>query len=122
MVRDRQMNIKPKEIYVNLPIALTFDDADGILALVSNINTIIHGKVKVKCEDLGSLGGKRVGIFYLQRNGEYQHLRESFVELIENEEMESSNLAPMTFHEMSDNDLFAHLDKATDESPGGSTF
>jgi hypothetical protein len=103
------MNIKPKEIFVNLPIVLTFDDADGILAFVSNINTIVHGKVKVKCEDLGNLGGKHVGIFYLQRNGEYQDLRESFIELIENEEMEISS-----------NDLFAHLEKS--DSPGGSSF
>jgi hypothetical protein len=118
------MHIKPKEIFVNLPIALTFENADGILAFVSNINTIIHGKVKVKCEELGSLGGKHVGIFYIQRNGEYQELRNSFMELIENEEMEQPHLFKdlKPLEEYSDNDLFRHLESAADDPSGGSSF
>lgn len=86
------MKIKPKDIQVNLPIALTFKNADEIPAFASTINTIIHGKVRVKCDEVGFLDGQYIGIFYLQRNSEYQDLRESFVNLIEAEEVKNSEL------------------------------
>lgn len=83
------MKIKPKEIFVNLPIVLTdFADYHDIPAFASNINAIIHGKVKVKYEELGMLGPNYVAIFYLYRNGEYQELRKEFVDLINEEEMQ----------------------------------
>lgn len=84
------MKVKPKEIMVNLPIVLMFRDYHEIPQFAEQINTIINGKIKVKCEELGCLGGQYVGIFYLNRHDEYDELRESFVEMIEKEEIESS--------------------------------
>lgn len=81
------MKVKPKEVMLNLPIALLFSTQDEVAQFAANINTLIHGKVKVKVEDVGVLGGQYVSIFYLQRNNEYSELREEFVQLIENEEM-----------------------------------
>lgn len=81
------MKVKPKEVMLNLPIALLFSTQDEVAQFAANINTLIHGKVKVKVEDVGVLSGQYVSIFYLQRNNEYSELREEFVQLIENEEM-----------------------------------
>ncbi len=85
------MKIKPKEILVNLPIVLTFQTSEEILVFAANINSLIHGKVKVKCEELGMLGPNHMGLFYLQRNNEYQELREEFLNLIEQEKMERNS-------------------------------
>lgn len=85
------MKIKPKEIAVNLPIVLTFQTSDEIALFASNINSLIHGKVRVKCEELGTLGPNHMGLFYLQRNNEYHELREEFMNLIEQEEMERNS-------------------------------
>ena len=82
------MHIKPKEIQVNLPIVLQFEDAQEIPQFAASINTIIHGKIKVKCEELGLLAGKYMGIFYLHRNDEYMELRTEFKTMIEQEEIE----------------------------------
>lgn len=82
------MNIKPKDIRVNLPVVLGFDTEDGAAEFASNINTIIHGKVKVKYEYIGPLAGQFMSILYLQRNLEYQELRNEFSLMIETEEME----------------------------------
>lgn len=84
------MKVKPKDIQVDLPSVFQFNSEDEIAALASNVNTIIHGKVKVKYELLGMLGGQYVGIFYLQRNDEFTELRDSFVAMIEDEEMADS--------------------------------
>jgi len=117
------MNIKPKDVRVTLPIVLTFESADEIPAFAATINTIIHGKVKVKCEELGALDSKRIGLFYLQRNGEYQALRDSWMHLIDAEEMNAALNAPYphpepkTLEEYEDNDLFRHLDIAAGEDP-----
>lgn len=81
------MKVKPKEILLNLPIVLMFDDEDKIAEFASNINTLINGKIKVKYETVGILNEQYVGIFYLNRYDEYQELRESFVSLIEQEEI-----------------------------------
>jgi hypothetical protein len=85
------MSIKPKEVLLNLPIALMFSDEDEIALFANNINQLIHGKVKVKYNGLGLLGGKHVVIFYLQRNDEFQELRQKFEEAIEQEEMGTFN-------------------------------
>jgi len=85
------MKVKPKEILVNLPVVLMFDNPDKIPEFASNINTVIHGKVKVKYEELGMLGEQIAGLFYLQRNGEFQELRDSFMKLIEAEELKKVN-------------------------------
>ena len=82
------MNIKPKEVFLDLPQVLTFRDYHEIPQMASHINTFIHGKVKVKYEELGNLAEQYVGIFYLQRNDEYQELRNEFMELINQEEMQ----------------------------------
>ena len=82
------MKVKPKEIFVNLPIVLTdFADYHEIPAFASNINTIIHGKVKVKYEELGILGSSYVAIFYLYRNDEYKELRKEFMKMINAQDM-----------------------------------
>ena len=87
-LRLNNMHIKPKDIKVDLPAVFSFDDFNEIPALAAAINTIIHGKVKVKCEELGLLGGKYMGIFYIQRNDEYQDLRNEFVSMINHEIMD----------------------------------
>lgn len=81
------MKAKPKEIMVNLPAVHLFACEEEIPALAAAINTIIHGKVKIKCETLGVLGGQYVGLFYVQRNNESQEMRDEFMELIEQEEL-----------------------------------
>jgi hypothetical protein len=81
------MKIKPKDIRVNLPAVHLFDDEADIPALASAVNTIINGKVKMKYETLGTLGGQFVGLFYLQRNDEFQELHNQFRQLIEDEEI-----------------------------------
>ena len=55
-------------------------------SFASAINTIIHGKVKIKYEMLGQLGGQYVGLFYIQRNNESQEIHDEFRRLIEAEE------------------------------------
>ncbi|CAB4196940.1 hypothetical protein UFOVP1290_460 [uncultured Caudovirales phage] len=81
------MKVKPKEILVNLPIVLMFTDYHEIPEFASNINQLIHGKVHVKYEELGLLGSKYAGIFYLQRNDEFTDLRDKFKTMIEQEEV-----------------------------------
>lgn len=81
------MKAKPKDIQVNLPAAHLFNNEEEMAVFASTINTIIHGKVKVKYEELGQLGGQYVGLFYLQRNKESQELRDDFMVLINQEEM-----------------------------------
>lgn len=81
------MRVKPKEILVNLPIVLTFTDCHEIPEFAANINTLIYGKVKVKYEELGELGGQYIGLFYINRNDEFSELRAEFKEMIEAEEM-----------------------------------
>lgn len=81
------MKVHPKEVLLNLPIVLMFSDAYKVPEFAANINQLVHGKVKVKYEELGSLGDQVVGLFYLQRNDEFHQLREQFVSMIEQEQM-----------------------------------
>jgi hypothetical protein len=81
------MRVKPKEVLLNLPVALLFDEPWEIASFAANINTILHGKVRLKAEELGSLGGRYVGLFYLQRNNESQEIHDKFMRLIEEEEV-----------------------------------
>jgi hypothetical protein len=80
------MRVKPKEIFVNLPVVLLFDTEDEIAQLASGFNTFLHGKSRLKYETLGMLNKQFVGMFYLQRNGEFSLLREEFMRMIEEEE------------------------------------
>lgn len=81
------MKVKPKEVMVNLPAVHLFDQPDQDAQLASHFNTFIHGKVHLKYESLGTLGGQYVSIFYLQRNDEFANLRQQFMDLILREEM-----------------------------------
>lgn len=81
------MKAKPKEVLVNLPAVHLLSSEDEVSSLAAAVNTFIHGKVKIKCEVLGLLGGQTVGLFYLQRNGESQDMRDRFMEMINTEEM-----------------------------------
>jgi len=81
------MKVKPKEVLLNLPIVLLFDDEYKVPEFAANINQLVHGKIKVKYEELGVLGEQCVGLFYLQRDDEFAQLRQEFVELIEQEEI-----------------------------------
>lgn len=81
------MKVKPKEVLVNLPVALLFDEPWEIASFAANINTILHGKVRLKAEELGTLGGRYVGLFYLQRNAESQQIHDEFMRLIEEEQI-----------------------------------
>lgn len=87
------MKVKPKEVFVNLPVALLFNTEDEIPQLASGFNTFLHGKVRLKYETIGELNGQWVGLFYLQRNDESQQLRDEFVRLIEEEQI-SKHQAP----------------------------
>lgn len=80
------MKFKPKEVMVNLPVVLTFTNEDEIVQMAAAFNTFVHGKVKMKYEVLGTLGGQILGLFYIQRNNESQELRDEFMRLIEAEE------------------------------------
>jgi hypothetical protein len=80
------MRFKPKEILVNLPAVHLFGAEDDIAQFASNINTIIHGKVRIKYEMLGFLGDRAVGLFYIQRNDESQQLHDEFMSAILQEE------------------------------------
>lgn len=83
------MKVKPKEVLLNLPITIMFTDYHEIPAFAANINQVLHGKVRVKYEELGNLGGQYVGIFYLQRNDEFTELRNEFMTMIETAEVEN---------------------------------
>lgn len=85
------MKVKPKEVLVNIPVVLLFDTQQEIPDFASNLNTILHGKIKLKYEELGELAGQHVGIFYLDRHGEFQQLREEFRAAIEQEEIDNYN-------------------------------
>jgi hypothetical protein len=86
------MKVKPKEIFVNLPIVLMFDDQDEIASFAANVNQIIHGKIHVKYEELGMIGGQYTGLFYLQRNDESAELRQKFISMINDEEVWNYNV------------------------------
>lgn len=81
------MKVKPKEILINVPVVLMFNSEDEAANFASSINTVIHGKVKLKYDYLGRLGNQEAIIFYLQRNDEYHQIRNEFINLIEQEEM-----------------------------------
>jgi hypothetical protein len=83
------MKFKPKEVLVNLPVVLTFAVEDEVVQMAAAFNTFVHGKVKMKYEVLGKLGGQFVALFYIQRNNESQQLHDEFVEMINAEEMET---------------------------------
>lgn len=74
------MKIKPKKVQVNLPIYVLFDTVDELPQFAANINTILHGKQKVKYEEMGAHAGQFIGLFYIDRYEEYFELRE-FVQL-----------------------------------------
>lgn len=88
------MKVKPKEVLLNLPVALLFDEPSEVGAFAANVNAILHGKVRLKAEELGTLGGRYVGLFYLQRNLESQEIHDEFVRLIEQEEVEARGFVP----------------------------
>lgn len=86
------MKIKPVKIMVNLPIVLPFGSFYEIPQFAAAINSIINGKVKVKCEELGTLGPQCMGLFYLKHDDEYQQLRREFLSMIDDElQKEHSN-------------------------------
>lgn len=88
------MKVKPKEVFVNLPMVLLFNTEDEIPQLASGFNTFLHGKVRLKYEVVGELNGQFVGLFYLQRNDESQQLRDEFEALIQAEEV-AAHQAPL---------------------------
>ncbi len=91
-----KFRIKPKEILINVPVVLLFDNSDQINYFAANINQLIHGKSKLKAEELGCLGGQYVGLFYLNRDSEFTELRQQFVQMIEDEEMNYDNCGNRT--------------------------
>lgn len=86
------MKFKPKEVMVNLPTVLTFANEDEIVQMAAAFNTFVHGKVKMKYEVLGTLGGQFIGLFYIQRNSESQQLHDEFMEMINQEELQNHEL------------------------------
>lgn len=86
------MKSKPKEVMVSVPAVHLFANEGEDAQLASNFNTFLHGKVQLKYEELGMLGGQYVSIFYLQRNNEFTELRAQFMELILREETKGQSL------------------------------
>ena len=76
-----------------------FDNEEEMSNFAANINTLIHGKVHLKYEELGKLNNQFVGIFYLQRNNEYSDLRQKFVSIIEQEELRDYGALPESIEE-----------------------
>lgn len=95
------MKVKPKEALLNLPMVLQFSTIDELNQLASNINQFIHGKVKIKYDELGYLNDNIIAIFYFQRNNEYTELKDSFMVLIDQEEMEDKLTKPLDSRESS---------------------
>jgi hypothetical protein len=83
---ENKMKIKPKDIMVTVPAVHLFTHEGEDAVLASGFNTFVHGKVHMKYECLGTLGGQYVSIFYLQRNNEFSELREQFMSAILQEE------------------------------------
>lgn len=81
------MKFKPKEALVNLPVVLTFNHEGEDAVLAAGFNTFLHGKVRLKYETLGMLGGQYVSLFYLKRDNESQQLHDEFIAMINAEEM-----------------------------------
>jgi hypothetical protein len=94
------MKFHPKPVLLSLPIALSFDHDDGAAKFAANINTILHGKVKVKYDIPGSLSSKVIAIFYLQRGDDFFALRNEFVEMIEREELENGTVIDVDLKEL----------------------
>jgi hypothetical protein len=115
------MKVKPKEVMLNLPIVLLFDQEYKVPEFAANINQLMHGKVKVKYEELGTLGEQFVGLFYLQRNDEFSQLRQEFVELIEQERIRhhEMELAAKRMADEQTQGLTVKMAESTDDSCNG---
>jgi hypothetical protein len=87
------MKVKPKEVLVSLPTVIILPTEDEAAQTAAAFNTFLHGKVKLKYEILGVLNG-HVVIFYLQRNNEFQQLRDEFMEIINEAEQNWINSPP----------------------------
>ncbi len=70
------MKISPKEVMLNLPVYFSFSNSDKVAEFATNINSILHGKQRIKYDELGIHDGEIVAIFYLYRNDEFTELRE----------------------------------------------
>lgn len=79
--------MKSKEVMINVPCTLSLENENEAALTAAAFNTFIHGKVKMKYEILGLLGGQTIALFYMQRNNESQQLRDEFMQLIQNEEV-----------------------------------
>jgi hypothetical protein len=84
------MKVKPKKALLDLPIYVLFNSSEEIPQFAANINTILHGKQKLKYEELGKHDGQFIGLFYIDRHDEYFELRD-FVQcyLADGEESQS---------------------------------
>lgn len=80
------MKTKPKEVMLLLPSVRLFTHESEDAQWAAVLNEFMYGKVRVKYECLGTLGGKYVSIFYLQRNNEFSEMRGEFMDLILQEE------------------------------------
>lgn len=69
------MKIKPKDVSVNLPCHFEFQDEEECAQMAANINSILHGRSRVKYDIMGTKGDMVVGLLYLERWGEYQEYR-----------------------------------------------
>lgn len=66
-----------------LPIILMFADSNKIYEYAR--------KNKLKCDNVGCLTGKFVGVFYLKKTTKYAELRREYSQKIEYEELENDN-------------------------------
>jgi len=73
------------KINIKLPITISFIDYHEIPIFKDNINKIFKGIFKIKCEELGLLKGKYVGIFFIKKNDKFHVLKEKILSEIEKE-------------------------------------
>lgn len=76
------MKIKPKDVQVNLPCHFEFKDEDECAQMAANINSVLHGRSRVKYDIMGTRGDMVVGLLYLERWGEYLEYREFLAEFV----------------------------------------
>lgn len=76
------MKVKSKEVLVNLPCHFEFYNEDECATMAANINSVLHGRQRVKYDIMGKRGDMVVGLLYLDRSKEYLDYRNFILKII----------------------------------------
>lgn len=78
------MKIKSKKVLIDIPCFQLFDDYHEASIFAQAINEVLHGKEKVKYEEIGMMGSKYVVLFYFHHDKEFiefrKYLRENVID------------------------------------------